>query len=531
VTVPTQLVHLHPSDNVAIARQPIPAHTALGNITTTSEIPVGHKVALIAFAPGDRVLKFGQLIGLASQPIAAGDHIHSHNMVAPTLDGHTAHTVISTENPGAPSMTASGVPTGRSLSGGVESAWVGKHDAGATNIPDHFLGYLRPNGRVGTRNYIGILTTVNCSATVAKRIAAHFTPERLAEFPNVSGVVALTHSTGCGMAGEGEAAEVLRRTTAGYADHPNFADVLLLGLGCEQNQASNIVSLSTRENVRSTTIQAEGGTRAAIERGIKEIEAMLPAANAISRTPQPLSELIIGLQCGGSDAWSGVTANPALGLAMDMLIAAGGSAILSETPEIFGAEHLLTARTTPEIAAQLLARISWWQAYTARHGNVLDNNPSPGNKAGGLTTILEKSLGAVAKAGSTPLREVIEYAQPITQHGLIFMDSPGYDPVSATGQIASGANLICFTTGRGSVFGAKPVPSIKLATTSGLFRRMNEDMDINCGTILDATETLPQVAARIFETVIATASGKLTHSEELGFGEEEFQPWIMSAVL
>jgi altronate hydrolase len=526
VSIPAQLVQLHPSDNVAIARQPIAAHTALDGLTTTSEIPAGHKVALIAFAPGDRILKFGQLIGLASQPIAPGDHIHSHNMVAPTEGGHTAHTVLSDEEATSSNTVIS---TEAQPSGEIPAF----RDARTSTsiLPDHFLGYLRPSGRVGTRNYIGILTTVNCSATVAKRIAAHFTPERIADFPNVSGVVALTHSTGCGMAGEGEAADVLRRTTAGYADHPNFADVLLLGLGCEQNQASNIVSLTTRENVRSTTIQAEGGTRAAIARGITEIEAMLPAANAIERTRQPLSELIIGLQCGGSDAWSGVTANPALGLAMDMLIATGGSAILSETSEIFGAEHLLTARTTSTISRALLARIAWWQAYTARHGQVLDNNPSPGNKAGGLTTILEKSLGAVAKAGSTPLREVIEYAQPVTQHGLIFMDSPGYDPVSATGQIASGANLICFTTGRGSVFGAKPVPSIKLATTSGLFRRMNEDMDINCGTILDGTETLPEVAMRILETVIATASGKLTHSEELGFGEEEFQPWIMSAVL
>jgi len=529
VSVPSQLVQLHPSDNVAIARQPIAANTQLDQLTTTSEIPAGHKVALIAFAPGDRILKFGQLIGLASQPIAPSEHIHSHNMVAPTHDGHTSHTVISTEASPTNTVISTEGEAQRSRSGEIP-VFSDSHPVTSAH-PDHFLGYLRPNGRVGTRNYIGILTTVNCSATVAKRIAAHFTPERLAEFPNISGVVALTHSTGCGMAGEGEAADVLRRTTAGYADHPNFADVLLLGLGCEQNQASNIVSLTTRENVRSTTIQAEGGTRAAIERGIKEIEAMLPAANAIQRTPQPLSKLIIGLQCGGSDAWSGVTANPALGLAMDTLIAADGSAILSETPEIFGAEHLLTARATSTISRALLARIAWWQAYTERHGNVLDNNPSPGNKAGGLTTILEKSLGAVAKAGSTPLREVLEYAQPVTQHGLIFMDSPGYDPVSATGQIASGANLICFTTGRGSVFGAKPVPSIKLATTSGLFRRMNEDMDINCGTILDGTETLPQVAARIFETVIATASGKLTHSEELGFGEEEFQPWIMSAVL
>jgi len=529
VSVPTQLVHLHPSDNVAIARQLIPANTQLDRLTTTSDIPAGHKVALIAFAPGDPILKFGQLIGLASQPISPGDHIHSHNMAAPTLNGHTAHlthTVISTEV-AVPSHTV--ISTEAKRSGEIP---VFSDSRSATSAQhQHFLGYLRPNGRVGTRNYIGILTTVNCSATVAKRIAAHFTPERLAAFPNISGVVALTHSTGCGMAGEGEAADVLRRTTAGYANHPNFVAVLLLGLGCEMNQVSSLVPLTDPTTTRSTTIQAEGGTRAAIARGIKEIESLLPAANAIERTPQPLSKLIIGLQCGGSDAWSGVTANPALGLAMDMLIAAGGSAILSETPEIFGAEHLLTARTTPEIAAQLLARIAWWQAYTERHGNVLDNNPSPGNKAGGLTTILEKSLGAVAKAGSTPLREVIEYAQPVTQHGLIFMDSPGYDPVSATGQIASGANLICFTTGRGSVFGAKPVPSIKLATTSGLFRRMNEDMDINCGTILDGTETLPQVAARIFETVIATASGKLTHSEELGFGEEEFQPWIMSAVL
>jgi altronate hydrolase len=528
VSIPTQLVQLHPSDNVAIARQPLAANTALGSITTTSEIPAGHKVALIAFAPGDRILKYGQLIGLASQPIAPGDHIHSHNMAAPTQDGHTSHTNTTAETT---QPINSVISTGAAKPRSGETPVFRDARTASAHVPTHFLGYLRPNGRVGTRNYIGILTTVNCSATVAKRIAAHFTPERLADFPNVSGVVALTHSTGCGMAGEGEAADVLRRTTAGYANHPNFAAVLLLGLGCEMNQVSSLVPLTDPATTRSTTIQAEGGTRAAIERGIAEIEAMLPAANAITRTPQPLSELIIGLQCGGSDAWSGVTANPALGLAMDMLIAAGGSAILSETSEIFGAEHLLTARSDREVAEALLARVEWWQAYTARHGQVLDNNPSPGNKAGGLTTILEKSLGAVAKAGSTPLREVLEYAQPVTQHGLIFMDSPGYDPVSATGQIASGANLICFTTGRGSVFGAKPVPSIKLATTSGLFRRMNEDMDINCGTILDGTETLPEVAMRIFETVIATASGKLTHSEELGFGEEEFQPWIMSAVL
>jgi altronate hydrolase len=514
VSTSGQLVHLHPHDNVAVARQPIPAHTQINNIITTAEIPAGHKIALVNIPLGGRVLKFGQLIGVATQPIAAGNHVHTHNLGVLdenhlTLEASSAAGILSTV---APSQIDSASQINRTHA-------------------QTFLGYLRPSGKVGTRNYIGILTTVNCSATVAKRIAAHFAPERLSAFPNIDGIVALTHSTGCGMAGSGEAADVLRRTSAGYANHPNFAAVLVLGLGCEMNQVSKVVALTNPETTRSTTIQAEGGTRAAIARGIAEIESLLPAANAFTRTPQPLSHLVVGLQCGGSDAWSAVTANPALGLAMDALIAAGGSAILSETSEVFGAEHLLTTRSSPEIAAQLLARIEWWHNYTARHGQVLDNNPSPGNKAGGLTTILEKSLGAVAKAGSTPLREVIEYAQPVTAHGLIFMDSPGYDPVSATGQIASGANLICFTTGRGSVFGAAAVPSIKLATTTGLFNRMSEDMDINCGTILDGTEGLSDVAARIFDTVIATASGQPTHSEELGFGEEEFQPWIMSAVL
>ena len=396
---------------------------------------------------------------------------------------------------------------------------------------DTFLGYLRPNGSVGTRNYIGVLTSVNCSATVAKRIAAHFTPERLALFPNVDGVVALTHSTGCAMSGNDEGSEVLRRTLAGYANHPNFASVLLLGLGCEANQVSRIVPLTTGGNVTATTIQEVGGTKAAIARGIADVEAMLPQADAAQRTPQPVSKLIVALQCGGSDAWSGVTANPALGLAMDRLIANGGTAVLSETPEIFGAEHLLTSRAEPAVAAALMDRIAWWQRYAALHNNTLDNNPSHGNKLGGLTTILEKSLGAVAKAGSSPLRAVIGYADPITTAGLIFMDSPGYDPVSATGQIASGANLLCFTTGRGSVFGAKPVPSLKLSTTTQLYRRMTDDMDLNAGTVLEGTESLQDVGDGIYAAILETASGKQTKSEELGFGEEEFQPWIINAVL
>jgi len=501
------LLQLHPNDNVAVAREQISADTTADGLLVTADIPSGHKVALKAIAAGEPVIKYGQHIGVATQPIAPGQHVHTHNLSIQesVLSGKTEHV----DAPPVPSSVA---------------------EAHAT-ATDTFLGYLRPNGSVGTRNYIGVLTSVNCSATVAKRIAAHFTPERLAAFPNVDGVVALTHSTGCAMSGNDEGSEVLRRTLAGYANHPNFASVLLLGLGCEANQVSRIVPLTTGGNVTATTIQEEGGTKAAIARGIADVQAMLPQANAAQRTPQPVSKLIVALQCGGSDAWSGVTANPALGLAMDRLIANGGTAVLSETPEIFGAEHLLTSRAEPAVAAALMDRIAWWQRYAALHNNTLDNNPSHGNKLGGLTTILEKSLGAVAKAGSSPLRAVIGYADPITTAGLIFMDSPGYDPVSATGQIASGANLLCFTTGRGSVFGAKPVPSLKLSTTTQLYRRMTDDMDLNAGTVLEGTESLQDVGYSIYAAILETASGKQTKSEELGFGEEEFQPWIINAVL
>lgn len=496
------LLQLNPRDNVAIAREALTVGTVVDGLTLRNGIPSGHKAALRAIAMGEPIVKYGSTIGHAATNIAAGEHVHTHNVTL-TLEDNTARTSAAEDETRASTNESS---------------------------QRTFLGYKRASGKVGTRNYIGVLTSVNCSATVAKRIAAHFTEDRLADFPNVDGVVALTHSTGCAMSGNDEGSELLRRTIAGYANHPNFAAVLLLGLGCEANQVSRIVPL-THGNITATTIQEEGGTKAAIARGIADVEALLPAASAAERSVQPISELIVGLQCGGSDAWSGITANPALGLAMDKLIAGGATALLSETPEIFGAEHLLTSRASPEVAAALMERIAWWQRYAALHGNTLDNNPSHGNKLGGLTTILEKSLGAVAKAGSSRLKAVIGYAEPVRAHGLVFMDSPGYDPVSATGQIASGANLICFTTGRGSVFGAKPVPSLKVATTTSLFRRMADDMDLNAGTVLDGEETFAEVAERMVEAILSTASGKKTKSEELGFGEEEFQPWILNAVL
>jgi altronate hydrolase len=396
---------------------------------------------------------------------------------------------------------------------------------------------------MATRNYIGVLTSVNCSATVARAIADHFTRRTpgqgpLAPYPNVDGVVALTHGTGCAMDESGPGMQILRRTLAGYAAHPNFAAVLIVGLGCEANQMTPITTLTRRGALPNATdpltltIQEVGGTRQAVARGIAIIEALLPKANAVHREPCDVASLMVGLQCGGSDGYSGVSANPALGYAVDLLVAHGGTAILSETPEIYGAEHLLTRRAvSPEVGERLLARVRWWEEHVRREGSTLDNNPAPGNKAGGLTTILEKSLGAVAKGGTTDLTAVYEYAESVKAAGLVFMDTPGYDPVSATGQVAGGANLICFTTGRGSAYGCAPSPSLKLATNSALWRRQEDDIDINCGEIIDGTATVREMGERIFSHILATASGDTTKSEALGYGQHEFVPWRLGATL
>jgi altronate hydrolase len=405
--------------------------------------------------------------------------------------------------------------------------------------PRTFEGIVRADGRVATRNYIGILTSVNCSATAARAMADHFRrdirPEALADFPNVDGVVALTHGMGCATASDGEELQVLRRTLGGYAKHPNFAAILVVGLGCETNQIQGLVAQEgLEEGVKLATfnIQDTGGTAKTVAKGIALIQAMLPEANRVKRVPVPLSHLTVGLQCGGSDGYSGISANPALGAAVDLLVRHGGAAVLSETPEIYGGEHLLTRRAvSAQVADKLLARIAWWEAYTQRNHMQMDNNPSAGNKAGGLTTILEKSLGAIAKSGTTNLVEVLEFAQPITARGFVYMDTPGYDPVSATGQVAGGANLICFTTGRGSAYGCAPSPSLKLATNTALWVRQEDDMDINCGSVVDGTETVQQAGERIFELMIDTASGRATKSEQHGYGQNEFVPWQLGAVM
>jgi len=494
------------SDDVAVALKPVAASQRLPglNITVISDIPAGHKLAVHPVALGDPVRKFNQIIGFATQPISTGEHVHTHNLITGNFEREYAI--------GSEARPTERIPQAQTAT---------------------FQGIVRANGRVGTRNYVGILTTVNCSATVARRIAAHFTPEILSAYPNVDGVVTITHGTGCGMAEHDEPADLLRRVFAGYATHPNFASVLLLGLGCETNQIEPLITLTgANGSLRTSTIQDAGGTASAIQKGIATVFEMLEQANQTTRTTVSASNLIVGLQCGGSDAYSGISANPALGAAVDLLVRNGGAAILSETPEIYGAEHLLTRRSScPDVAQRLIDRIHWWEEYTARHRGSIDNNPQPGNKTGGLTTILEKSLGAISKGGTTNLNEVYLYAEPVTEKGLVFMDSPGFDPVSATGQVASGANLICFTTGRGSVFGCKPTPSLKIASNTTLFNRMSDDMDLNCGTIIDGDETVQAAGARIFNEILRVASGHPTRSEIHGFGEEEFQPWLQGATL
>jgi len=397
-----------------------------------------------------------------------------------------------------------------------------------------FQGIVRPDGRVATRNFIGILSSVNCSSTVIHRIAAHFTPEKLAAYPNVDGVVAFAQTSGCGMASPSEHFDVLRRTIAGYVRHPNLAGALIVGLGCERNQVMDLVSSQgLREDrlMQTLVMQDTGGTRATVAAGIAAVEAMLPLANAIQRETVPASHLKIGLECGGSDGFSGITCNPALGAAMDILVRHGGTAILSETPEIHGVEHMLTRRAvSPEVGQKLLDRLAWWAEYT-RGTNVQFNGVvGHGNQQGGLANIFEKSLGSAMKAGTTPLQEVYRYAEPIEKAGFVFMDSPGYDPVASTGQIASGANLICFTTGRGSMFGSKPAPTIKLASNSPMYQRLEEDMDINCGRILDGELSVQEMGQQIFEQILRHASGEPTKSEALGLGDHEFVPWHLGVV-
>jgi altronate hydrolase len=487
---------LHPSDDVVIltARQ--------------GSVPAGHKLARHAMTAGQPIRKFGQIIGYATQDIAEQEHVHIHNCAIGEHD--------------------------RAYEAGVDRA--AARAAIPVAPPATFRGFRRADGRIGTRNYIALCATVNCSATVIRQAAEQIRDSGILEaYPNVDGVFALAHGTGCGMASDGPGWDNLQRVLWGYATHPNVGAAVFVGLGCEVMQVARMKAAfagTGEERFHGLTIQETGGTRATIAAIRERVEALLPEVNAAARSDCPASALTVALQCGGSDGYSGITANPALGVAADMLVGQGGAVILSETPEIYGAEQLLIRRAaSPEVAEKLLERIRWWEGYTAMHGGSMDNNPSPGNKAGGLTTILEKSLGAAAKGGATPLADVVGYGEQVTSRGLVFMDTPGYDPVSVTGQIAGGAQVVVFTTGRGSAFGSKPAPTIKLATNDRLFAAMPDDMDINCGDIVSEGTSLADKGAEILADILAVASGRPTKSEALGLGDHEILPWQIGAVM
>ena len=501
-------IRLNPDDNVVVALKALSPGTPIDNngVICRDEIPHGHKVAIRKIEAQDPIRKYGQIIGFASETLEPGDHVHVHNVEI--LDFARDYAIGEETRP---------------------TAFV-KEENRAT-----FMGFLREDGRVGTRNYIGVLSTANCSASVSRFIADSIAEDMLADFPNVDGVVAIGHGSGCGMGSDGEGFRLLQRTLAGYARHPNFGGILLVGLGCEVNYVDCLMEnmdLETGPSLRSIEIQASGGTRETVKRGIEAVREMLPGANQVKRRPLPASNIVVGLECGGSDAFSGISANPALGAAVDLLVRHGGTAILSETPEIYGAEHLLTRRAvSPEVGEKLVQLIRWWEEHTTSLGGKINNNPSPGNKAGGLTTILEKSLGASSKGGTTNLVDVYGFAELASAKGFVFMDTPGYDAVSVTGMIAGGATVICFTTGRGTVCGFKPVPGIKLASNTEMYQRLSGDMDINCGRIVDGEASVQEMGEAIFRMILETASGKKTRSEELGLGDNEFVPWQIGPVM
>lgn len=503
------LLLLHPNDDVAVAVAPIAEGESLkvggGVVVARQAILPGHKIALRTIAEGSEVRKYGQVIGLATRDIASGAHVHSHNLAC----GSSARNVeLSTAVPPLPDPQA----------------------------PRSWQGYLRPDGRAGTRNYIAVISTVNCAASSSRFIANHFTPEVMRSFPHVDGIVPITHKTGCGMAASGIDREMLHRTLGGIARHVNVFGYVIVGLGCETNQAHEFIDAASLRGPTGRpptvlTVQGSGGLAQTVERGIRAVGELLPAADSVRRQPVPVRSIVLGTNCGGSDGYSGITANPALGIASDLVIGHGGTSILGETTEIYGAEHLLTRRaSSPEVGRKLLEKIRWWEWYTSLFGAQIDNNPSYGNKEGGLTTIYEKSLGAIAKGGSTPLVDVVSYAEPVTRPGLVVMDTPGFDPVSVTGIVAGGANVMVFTTGRGSVLGTKPTPTIKVATHSLLYQRMPGDMDFNAGVVLEG-RSVDEVGRQLFELILETASGRRTKSEEQGVGDDEFAPWTIGPVL
>ena len=502
-TAENSAIRLHPEDNVAVARVALAPGLELRvdgiALTVREAIPAGHKVALRPIAAGEMVRRYGQAIGPAKQAIAPGSHIHTHNLAFEELSPAYDFPAGETPYPRMPEK----MPT--------------------------FLGYPREDGRVGTRNYVAVVAASNCAAHTAELIAKSFDGASLPE--NIDGVVAFPHGDGCGQA-FGPDTDQLRRTLAGVLAHPNVSAAVILGLGCEVNQIDHYLGPDAPRTSRlvGLTLQSSGGTTGAVKAARREIERLIGDASAEQRVAAPVSKIILGLNCGGSDSFSGITANPALGVCSDRLAELGATAVLAETTEIFGAEHLLVRRArNREVAEKLLFYIQKYKEYLIRLGGTFDDNPSPGNKEGGLSNILEKSLGAAAKGGTSPLMDVFDYAERITSPGFVFMNTPGYDPVSLTGLAAGGCNLIAFTTGRGSAIGFPSIPVIKIATNSTTYRRMQDNMDINAGRIAEGEKSVADVGAEIFEMVVRVASGEKTCAEKLG--HKEFVPWRIGPVM
>ncbi|HUJ21692.1 MAG TPA: altronate dehydratase family protein [Bryobacteraceae bacterium] len=496
-------IHLNPLDNVAIARVPLSAGMKLRvdgvPVEVLDPVPAGHKIAVARIQPGEVVHRYGQVIGRARQSIAPGRHVHTHNLSFEELTFDYEFPAGELPRPAPPK-----------------------------DIPV-FHGYLREDGRAGTRNYIAVVAASNCAAHTAELIASSFDGEQLP--PNVDGVVAFPHGEGCGHS-IGPDTDQLQRTLAGVLAHPNVSAAIILGLGCEVNQIDHYLGPNAPPSSRlvGMTLQSSGGTRGALEAARRQIHDLMEQASSETRTEIPASKIVLGLNCGGSDSFSGITANPALGICCDKLAAIGATAVLAETTEIFGAEHLLVRRArNRQVAEKVLSFVHRYKDYLTRFGGSFDDNPSPGNKEGGLTNILEKSLGAVAKAGSSPLMDAVDYGERINSPGFVFMNTPGYDPVSLTGLAAGGCNLIAFTTGRGSAIGFPSIPVIKIASNSNTFRRMRDNMDINGGAIADGEKGLETVGKEIFEMLLRVASGEKTCAERLG--HKEFVPWRIGPVL
>lgn len=513
VPVSDYAIIVNPDDNVAVVKNQTSAGLTVvlpGGVPLTigDAVPPGHRFATSDIPAGEFVRQYGQPIG-TSLGIARGEWVTHDNM---TDD----------------------VPVVRNLPDDLHTP---APDYFPADQIETFAGFRRADGRVGTRNFVLIVPTSMCASHEATQISmmAEFLHYSREKYPNVDGVVAIPHNKGCGCQ-DGSTLDVMMRTLSNYADHPNVGGVILIDLGCEKTNLSFVEKYLTKREkpiqkpVFKIGIQDVGGTQAAIEIGLAEVAKMLPEVNKCVREEFPVSELVLGVKCGSSDGFSGISANPALGYCSDLLVRSGGTVLLTEVPEFCGAEHILANRAKDSvIGRKIYAMVDWYKDYASKFGAVLNENPSTGNKAGGLLNITIKSLGAIVKAGTTRIEDCIEYAETPTARGINLMQGPGYDQESTPGLVASGATVVVFTTGNGTTIGNAITPVIKLASNNRVFERMANDLDISAGNVIEGTESIVEVGTRLFEHVRRTASGEIQAKAEI-LKHREFQFWAEKTV-